>query len=66
MRIFIEDQSVPPKESVRKALRILLKAGVYSDGRVTIENRAAIIVNAESVRNAVEALNTAGVWVIIG
>ena len=61
MRIFIQDHSVAPKQSVRRALDILLKAGVYADGGILIGDRAAVIVNSKYVRNAVVALTKAGV-----
>ena len=61
MRIFIQDHSVPPKEAARKALEILLRAGIYSDGGVLVDDRAAIIVDSKYVRNAAVALTKAGV-----
>jgi len=61
MRIFIQNHNASPERSVRQALDILLKAGIYSaDGGATINDRALILVNAEHVPEAIVALNKAG------
>ena len=65
MRMFVQDHGVPREQSIRKALAILLKAGIYSGGGGMVGDRPAIIVNAESVRNAVKALNKAGMRTVI-
>ena len=62
MRIFIRDPNASPELSVRRALDILLEAGIYSsaDGGGTINDRALILVNAAHVPEAIMALNKQG------
>ena len=67
MRIFIQNHNASPERSLRQALDILLKAGIYPvDGGATINDRALILVNAAHVPEAIVALNKAGMQVIVG
>ena len=68
MRILIRDPNASPELSVRRALDILLEAGIYSsaDGGGTINDRALILVNAVHVPEAIVALNKAGMQVVVG
>jgi hypothetical protein len=57
MRIFIEDHNASPEQSVRQALDILLKAGIYSaEGGGIINDRALIIIDAAHLPEAIAAL----------
>jgi hypothetical protein len=67
MRIFIQDHNASPEESVRQALDILIKAGIYSaEGGGTINDRALILIDAAHVPEAVAALNKAGMRAAFG
>jgi hypothetical protein len=70
MRIFIQDHDSSPQETVRQALDIFYKAGIYSAGGGiigdTIHDRGVIIVDAGSVPEVVAALNKAGMRAAIG
>jgi hypothetical protein len=65
MRIFIRDGSISPDRSVRHALYILFKAGIYSaEGGGTVSDPAAVLVDAEHASEAFAALSQAGMRAI--
>jgi hypothetical protein len=67
MRVFIQDHNLPPEQSVRQALEVLLKAGIYTvDGGGIFGNRALVLVDSDHVLEAVVALNKAGMRAAIG
>jgi hypothetical protein len=67
MRIFIQDHNSSPELTVRRALDILLKAGIYrTDGGGIINDRALVLVDPAHVPEAVAALNKAGMRAAIG
>ena len=67
MRVFVQDHDLPPEQSVRRALEILLEAGIYKvDGGGIFGDRALVLVDPAHVREAVAALNKAGLRAVIG
>jgi hypothetical protein len=67
MRIFIQGHNASPDESIRQAVEVLLKAGIYSAGGAAINDRTAVIlVDDANVPAAIEALNKAGMRAAIG
>jgi hypothetical protein len=66
MRIFLHHDA-SPELAIRRALDILLKAGIYSaNGGATINNRALILIDAAHVPEAIATLNKAGMRTAIG
>jgi hypothetical protein len=67
MRIFIHDHNTSPELTVRRALDILIQAGIYTtDGGGIINDRALVLVDPAHVPEAVAALNKAGMRAAIG
>jgi hypothetical protein len=66
MRIFIHDHKASLEHSVRHAVDILIKAGIYSAaGGGTVNDRAFILIDAVYVSGAIAALNQAGMQAIV-
>jgi len=67
VRIFIQDHGSAPELVVRRALTVLIEAGIYSaDGGGIYGNRAMVLVDTEHVPEAVQALHKAGMRAAIG
>ena len=67
MRIFVRDHNSSPELAVRRALSVLIEAGIYSaDGGGTLGDHALILVDAAHIPEAVEALNKAGMRPRVG
>jgi hypothetical protein len=67
MRIFIQDHNSSPEQSVRQALDLLIKAGIYSaEGGGTINDRALVLVDAAHIPQAIAALKKAGMQTLVG
>jgi hypothetical protein len=67
MRIFIRDHNSSPELAVRRALSVLVEAGIYSaDGGGTLGDQALILIDAAHIPEAVGALTKAGMRASVG
>lgn len=66
MRIVIQDHGSAPELIVRRALTVLIEAGIYTADGGIFGDRAITLVEAEHVPEAVAALHKAGLRAAIG
>lgn len=67
MRVLIQDHGSAPELVVRRALTVLIEAGIYSaHGGGIFGDRAVVLVDSEHVPDAVVVLHKAGMRAAIG